>query len=67
MPYCQVRGRLTSEHTAEELNNCFDRVSKPSANEKDERGAKLFVWVLFLSVVSFAVYVVIRLALNGGS
>ena len=67
MPYCRFCGRLTSQHTPEELNDCFERCFKPSAHEKDERGVKLFVYVLFASVLSFTIYVVIQLILNGGS
>jgi hypothetical protein len=68
MPYCQVCGRLTREHTPEELNDCFERLFQASGNEvKSERGAKLFVYLLFLSVLSFGVWVFIQLVLNGGT
>jgi len=67
MSYCRFCGRLMSEHTPEELNECFERCFKTSTHEKNERGVRLFVYALFASILLFIVYVIIQVAINEGS
>lgn len=68
MGYCRICGRLTSAHTADELNDCFERCYRAEEHEgKDERGVRLFVYSLLACVLFFIVYVVIQLILNRGT